>query len=372
MIAAQILYSGLGGHGSVAFSLEQAAARSGYLSFSMIFTGIEPVLPDYRRLCDQRGLPWRYIRSIKGTPWRSWWALFRALRQLHPDAIVLHSVKTIIPCWLYARAHRVPLIAVEHQSNDLKASAERRVSRIVMRLADAVVVLTPEYRDALRTVVGGSWRGEKVHVISNGIDTDCFAPASRRTGATNYPRLIGMASRFTTIKRHDVLLDSLAILRRIDGRQAWRLSLAGDGETHAAMQRRAHELGIGDIVEFPGCLDEQQLFEWFRRLDIYVQASDGETLSTSLLQAMSLGLPIVGSPVPGIDNLLSDSGGCGLLAGDQSACAFADAFRLLAETPDTAAVLAARARAVAVAKYSQETMFKQYHDLLQVCQKSYT
>jgi glycosyltransferase involved in cell wall biosynthesis len=338
----------------------------------MIFFGIEPMLTDYRRLCDQRGLSSRYVRATQGAPWRSWWALFRALGQLRPDAIVLHSVKTIVPCWLYASVHRIPLIAVEHQSNELKTVAERRVSRLVMRLADAVVVLTPAYRSALRLIVGRVWRGDKVYVIANGIDTDCFSPAARLGETANGPRRIGMASRFSAIKRHDLLLAAFANLRDSDGDQAWQLSLAGDGETHAEMQRLAHVLAIEDIVDFPGCLDEQQLFEWFQRLDIYVQASDGETLSTSMLQAMALGLPIVGSPVPGIENLLSEADGTGLLARDQSAEAFADAFRQLVEDPDGAAAVSARARALAVSQYSQDTMFKRYRELVQACLKPYT
>ncbi len=48
-----------------------------------------------------------------------------------------------------------------------------------MRLADAVVVLTPDYRDTLRSRLGEAWREDKVHVIPNRIDTDAFAPGTR-------------------------------------------------------------------------------------------------------------------------------------------------------------------------------------------------
>jgi glycosyltransferase involved in cell wall biosynthesis len=226
--------------------------------------------------------------------------------------------------------------------------------------ADAVVVLTDDYRDRLRAALGPHWREAKVRVIPNGIDTGLFAP--RRPRAEAGPPRVGMAARMTDSKRQDLLIEALG-LAQAQGR-AWRLSLAGDGPCRERLQAQAAQAGLAACVDFPGFLDEAALIEWFSAQDVYVHASDGETLSTSLLQAMACGLPIVGADVPGIGNLLAQGGGVGLAVAS-SAPAFADAVAHLAGDAGAAAALGARARALAVAAYSQDAMFERYRALLE-------
>ena len=355
----QVLYSGLGGHGAVAFALQEASGDA--WRHEMVFLGIEPVLPDYTRRCGERGVGQHYVAATAGKPWQSWAPLYRALGAAAPDAIVLHSVKTILPCWRYARRHRIPLIAVEHQSNPLKSRSEWAASAALMALADAVVVLSGEYRDALLAGLGRWARPGKVHLIPNGIDTAAFAPrAARQPG----PRRVGMAARFSGIKRHGLLIEAMAHLRDRDGPDAWRLSLAGDGETRAALADRIAAEGLSEMIELPGFLGGDDLRDWFGGLDIYAHASDGETLSTSILQAMACGLPILGSDVPGITLLLAEGGGCGMVAPAETGAGFAAGLTQLATAPDLAADLGARARARAQAAYSQDAMFAAYRNLL--------
>jgi glycosyltransferase involved in cell wall biosynthesis len=232
-----------------------------------------------------------------------------------------------------------------------------------MFLANAVVVLTPEYREQLHQRLGWTWREEKVAVIPNGIDTLAFRPLDHdRSGTT--PCVIGMAARMTDIKRQDVLIDAVAMLCARDGRGAWKLSLAGDGDSLPALRQRVEALGLSDVVSFDGYLGESELRDWFGTLDIYGHASAGETLSTSLLQAMAVGLPIVGSNVPGIANLLSSDGGIGLLA-EQTPESFAS--RLTQARSDRAEMsrMGRLARSVAVREYSQLGMFERYRELLE-------
>jgi glycosyltransferase involved in cell wall biosynthesis len=261
--------------------------------------------------------------------------------------------------------HDIPIMTVEHQNNELKTFTERHISRLLMIFSDAVVVLSPEYLASLKALVGIFWRGDKVHLIPNGIDTVAFAPKpNKQYFAFGRPMRIGMASRFSRIKRHDLLLGALVVLRNRDGTNSWRLSLAGDGETHADICLQAKALDLLEAIELPGYLSEKGLCDWFHSLDFYVHASDGETLSTSLLQAMAMGLPIVGSNVPGIDNLLLAGGGCGLLADLQTPESFAAAITRLATSPALAAELGARARTLAGDEYSQDVMYRRYQEVM--------
>lgn len=359
MKLAQILYSGLGGHGSVAFSL--AGGAPGDWQHEMVFFGIEPLLPEYARSCATHGFGQTYVPMTQGRSWSSWRTLYRALERIRPEAIVLHSVKTILPCWLYARRHRIPLIAVEHQPNALKKKPEWIVSHLLMRLADAVVLLTPTYRDELQARLGRAWRADKVHLIPNGIDTNRFAPVHRP--ALQTPVRVGMAARFSNRKRQDLLVGAMECLaREMPGK--WHLSLAGDGDEVPRIRDLIAEKGLQDVVELPGYLGEDALCNWFSELDIYTHASDGETLSTSLLQALSCGLPILGSDVEGISNLLARAGGVGLCATSETPEGFAEGLRHLAKDRSDAQRLASNARALACEDFSHRRMFEHYAGLL--------
>lgn len=355
----QILYSGLGGHGSVALSLADAARAEVGWESQFVFLGVEPALASYIGTCVANGYPHAEVRTRPGVHWLAWRSLYGAISQLRPDAIVLHSVKAILPVALYASRRSIPLIAVEHQPIILKSKAEWCVSRLLQRFAGAVVMLTDDYYTRMEAKLRPGWRPEKVHLIPNGIDVDVFSAAPRRVART---LRIGMAARMTSMKRQEILIEALSQLRR-DGAD-WQLSLAGDGERHFELRAHAARLGLAEVVEFPGYLDEAALVRWFRDIDFYAHASDGETLSTSLLQALAMGLPIIASDVPGISDLLAKGDGVGLAVG-QSPGAFAETFRALRSDPERQSTLRSRARALAEREYSKQAMLARYQRVLE-------
>ncbi len=361
---AQILYSGLGGHGNVAFSLVHAARKAGDTANSaMIFVGIEPVLPSYQAQCTSLAVPYRSIRAVRGLPILRWFMLLWHLIRLRPNIILLHSVKMILPAKLYAVISGAHLVAIEHQANDLKKPSEWAVSRLVMRCADKVILLTDDYAAALKAGMGPRWRDDKVVIIPNGIDTDLFRPR-KKTAITNNTIRIGMASRLAHNKRHDTLIDGFATLCRDHSDKNWHLTIAGDGETRQLIDDKIRALNLSNNVTLEGFLGPDELTTWFQGIDVYVHASDGETLSTSLLQALAMALPIVGSNVPGINNLLAMNAGCGIVAKEQSAEAFADAlYEAAQDTPQTRA-MGARARDLALSTYSQDAMFGRYRGVI--------
>jgi glycosyltransferase involved in cell wall biosynthesis len=358
----QVLYSGLGGHAGVAFSLLRADAGKAWQS-SLLFVGTEPVLPEYGATCDELKLPFLHVRTRRGKPWLSWFATFRALRKLRPDVVILHSVSSLLPVVCYCLLSGARHVPVEHTPLGIKTRGERIASSLALRLAKRVVVLSDAYRDALLRVHRGRRAAAKVVVIPNGIDVAAWERAQERRadGKTR----IGMAARFSALKRQDVLVEALASLRKRRPEVDWQLSLAGDGECRERVSELAVRLGCADAVELTGSLDQDRLVAWYRSLDVYAHASEGEVLSISMLQAMAMRLPIVGSPVEGIRNLLVANGGeFGLLAEGNTGEAFSACIERLVAEPSKAAELADAALARARAAYSQEAMFDAYHSLL--------
>jgi len=359
MKVAQILYSGLGGHGSVVFSLI-GGDTDGRWENALGFLGVEPLLPEYRGRCDRLGIRHRYFQAREGRPWSQWRALASWLDAERPDAILNHSGTALIPCMLYAYKARVPHVFVEHTPIAVKRRSEWLFSRLAMRYSDAVVLLTSDYSGMLQERLGASYRPEKVSVIPNGINLRTFAPVPEGGARGLEAVVIGMAGRFSKAKRQDFLIDVLTELQ-CRSRLRWILRLAGEGDERPHNEEIASRRGLG-AVHFDGLLQETELAEWFRSLNIYVHASEGETLSTSILQAMATALPVVASNVTGIRDLLMAE--YGVLAQNGDVTGWAEALCMLADKPVLARQLGSRGRARVQELHSDLRMHIEYDRLL--------
>lgn len=358
MKVAQILYSGLGGHGSVVFSLIGGDRERRWTNV-LGFLGVEPLLPEYRARCEAASIHHRYFQAIAGRPWARWFDVAHWLSTERPDAIVNHSGTALLPCLWHARRHGIPLIHVEHTPIQTKSRGEWLFSRLAMSVADHVVMLTTDYAEASQRYLSRHYRANKVAVIANGIDTSIFSPAQRPVSNGK----IGMAARFSPAKRQDLLVTVIAELARLYGPERWHLSLAGDGSEHKRVAQVAAELAPG-LVTFEGSLEETALADWLRTLDIYVHASDGETLSTALLQAMASGLPIVASDVAGIRNLIVP--GTGVLVDNSDVAGWAAAIATLTSDREYACNLGMRAHETLVQNFGNVAMWRRYDALLAV------
>lgn len=71
------------------------------------------------------------------------------------------------------------------------------------------------------------------------------------------------------------------------------------------LQRLAKRLGVADQVFFLGVLSHEKVLETLKEMDLYIQPSKQEGLPRSVIEAMSLGMPVLGTDVGGISELLA-------------------------------------------------------------------
>ena len=67
------------------------------------------------------------------------------------------------------------------------------------------------------------------------------------------------------------------------------------------------------MFKFCGALNTNELKKWYDSIDFYIQATSGEGHSTSILQAMGMNLPVLGSNVSGVKNFLYPKKNIGLI-----------------------------------------------------------
>jgi glycosyltransferase involved in cell wall biosynthesis len=117
------------------------------------------------------------------------------------------------------------------------------------------------------------------------------------------PAVLGLVGSYDVgYKGHETALRALARLRR-EGRDV-RLRCIGVGDA-SRWRARAAALGVEEAVELGGPLPAgEAVLRWMDALDLYCIPSLQEGLPRALVEAMSRGLPAVGSRRGGIPELL--------------------------------------------------------------------
>ena len=311
----QVLYSGLGGHGSVVSSLVLADSNSDW-EHRLLFYGIEELLPVYRQFCLDHWVPFRYIKKKKGVFRFPGKEVYKVFKGTDPDVILLHSPTLVLAAWLYCVLHRKKLFVAEHTPHATKGKAERMATLLALLLASKVICLSETYRKELRKRVPYLNLNKRTVVIRNGIDLKRFSPLPLKARQEFH---IGMAGRFTAQKNQALILEvaTTGLSTGLFDKNV-HFHFAGNGPLLTAMQKYAIDNGISDQVHFHGLLEETELIVFYCSLDLYIHMSHAETMCTSVMQAMACGIPIIGSDIPGINDLLPADDNCIDLVPDHS------------------------------------------------------
>ena len=354
-----ILYSGLGGHGNVFFSLTDADIQNRF-TFEALFNGVENMREEYVERCNKKKIYFNYVKKIPGFDVNYYKEIVRIVKASNPDIIFLHSSSYILPIVLAKFFYKIKgkIIVRETQANKLKTKKEWLWLSIALLLADKCVFLSDNYKQEIKKRLPFFYREKKAIVIPNGINLKKFTP---HQVVEHSDVTIGMQSRIIDIKDHLTLIKAFALLLKDDGLKDKNLILkiVGDGEYLPILKKLVSELNICKQVLFPGLMNENELVSFLNELDIYVHASLGETMSTSIMQAMACKKAIIASDVPGINNMITNNIN-GLLSEVKNEKDLYNKMKLLIINPALKNTIAENATIHASKNFSNEVMFLKY------------
>jgi glycosyltransferase involved in cell wall biosynthesis len=133
-----------------------------------------------------------------------------------------------------------------------------------------------------------------------------------------------------------------------------RLVFGGEGDA-GALRKKAAELGIGERIELPGWLGQNERDEQLARASVFCLPSYAEGLPMSMLEAMAAGTAVVASNVGGIPETIVD-GDNGLLAPPRDEEALAGRLAQVLGDEALRSRLAQRARVTIEQHYSTEVV----------------
>lgn len=305
--------------------------------------------------------------------------LARIIREQRPHILHTHTAKAgaigRLAALLAGRA-RPPIVVHTFHGHvlrgyfgRLRGLVFRVLERLLAKVADALIAVSPEVRDDL--VALGVAPESKFAVIRLGIKLDervagdegARAWMRRALGIADGRFTIGWVGRMTAVKRADDLLRAFRLLR--DRGVDACLCMVGDGPDREAVERLASELGVVRDCLFPGY--QEGVGPFFAAFDVFVLPSGNEGTPVTAIEALASGCPVVATRVGGVPDVVRD-GVDGFLVAPGAVDELADRLAALAADPSARRAMGASGRARVVPRYAVERLIddvdRLYRELL--------
>jgi glycosyltransferase involved in cell wall biosynthesis len=141
-----------------------------------------------------------------------------------------------------------------------------------------------------------------VAIIPNGVDTRVYRPERGRDMSEIVLLSVG---RLHPQKSPIRVLEIVRAIRQ-DGGLPARAVVIGDGPERGRAEHYVHEHHLDKVVQFAGWLDRSEVALAYRSATFLIQLSSYEGMSNVILEALSSGLPVVTSRIPGNVDLVLD------------------------------------------------------------------
>lgn len=289
----------------------------------------------------EAGIPALNLEAMDGRPGpRSVQRVRRHIAAVKPDIVHTHLGASDWIGGLAARSLRIPVVCTIHTEvwdKDRKTDAKR----LLVNLCAARVVAVSE--STRRAYDERHWaRDGQLTTIHNGVDVSSVSGSGREVrrefGWDDDDLVVGMISSLRPEKAHDVAIAAFGLLR--DEFPALRLLIVGEGPTAGKIAGLARE--FGHRVAMTGLRSD--VMRCFDACDICLHPSRADAFPTTLIEAMSAGVPIVATRVGGIPEIVAHDETGVLVPAPPTAESVAAALGALARDPSRRRALGTSAR----------------------------
>jgi glycosyltransferase involved in cell wall biosynthesis len=259
----------------------------------------------------------------------------------------------------------VPCVTSLHGSDvyGLNYPLLRGLNRKVILSSDACTANSRATAETARRIAGK----ENIRVIPMGVDIDFFSNSSGREMGEDRNRskekIVLYAGRLIEWKGVDSLIKAFPAV--LEKQPNTRLLVVGSGPRRADLVSLSERLHLRGKVQFEDAVSQDKLASYYSMADVFVLPSvmtdEGETegLGVVLLEAMASGVPVIGSAIGGIPDIIED-GKTGLLAQQKNPVDLAEKINRVLANQDLRRCLSKRGQDSVRERFSWPSIAKRY------------
>ncbi len=338
----------IGGFVSHTCNLAAALRAQGYHVTALAFEPFGACLPDVERAVDEVCVLWRGWETANQFLRR----VVARIRDLTPDVFVNNSVGFAQAAVPFLPASTIRL-SVVHSI----VEQEQRLALTHYEQLDWVIAVADIVADSLRRIAPEIQRLQTVPV---GV-----AMGTPRVAGLQYPkgplRLVYLG-RLAPEKNLPVLLQILGRLFQAGAR--FQMTIIGSGPEESWLKNEVARLPFASSIHLKGAIPHGQVMAELAAHDMLLMTSRYEGTPHVVLEAMSCGLSVVCSNLPGSTDRIITHGVNGFLCAPADSEAFATVIRDLLNQPDRYAEVSRQARETIRAQYSMEFIGGRYHECI--------
>ena len=242
--------------------------------------------------------------------------------------------------------------------------SERRIARGRLGLINAAfrlmlaqtsfVAAESSYLLVVARKYGYKGRGE---VFPNGVEIEKFQNKSANPPDS---KIIVTTSRLVYKNGIDILIRAMAEVKKtIPGS---KLHIIGDGPLRQGLEALVRKLSLQEQIKFFGNIPHDKIPVHLHEAGVFARPSRSEGMGNSFIEALAAGLPIVGTPVGGIVDIIKD-GETGLFCRSEDAKDCADKIIRLLQDENLSSSIVARGKKMVEARFSWDNISLKYASL---------
>ena len=225
--------------------------------------------------------------------------IWQVLKDFNPDIIQIEEEVFSLCAFevaILARIIKKPIVIFGWENQLRQLSPLRwQICQFVLNTASAIISGNQDGADVMRK---WNYHGLLEVMPQMGVDPDFFSPSLKPLTQNKSTFQIGFLGRLTQSKGIDLIFRAVAQLR--DRGINSQIILCGSGSETAALRKLAENLQISDRILWRGAVSHHQVPAELSQFDVLVLPSRStptwkEQFGHVLIEAMSMGIPVIGS-----------------------------------------------------------------------------